>query len=595
MLLLLYKKIGGKTIKKKYISLLILAIISFNLVSCFKKDVTSNNSNNESTEISSEILDEKNDEDSNLLTVEDADTYINLNDNISIDGDGAVVSNNIVTINSAGIYCISGTLKDGQIIINCDDSEKVQILFNGVNISSSKNSPFYVLNADKTIITLIEGTENILSDASTYTFDSEDTQEPNATLFSKDDLTIKGNGNLTVNGNFNNGIQSKDDLKITGGNITVTSKNDGIKGKDSVIIKNGNITINSDGDGIRSTNSTDTEKGYIAIYGGTINITAGQDGIQAETTSYISDGTINITSGGGSENSSTKNNSNNWGIWGRNNTSSTSSNDDTSSAKGIKATTNITIEGGNININSSDDSLHSNDSLDINGGTIEISSGDDGIHSDSTLNITNGNINISKSYEGIESSNIDISGGTISLKASDDGLNAGGGNDNSSINGRPSQNTFSSTSSSTINISNGYIYIDADGDGIDSNGSVNITGGTTIVNGPSASGNGALDYDNEFKLTGGVLVAAATSGMLQLPSDSSTQPIVNLYLTSQTAGTLVNISDENGNSILSFAPAKDFSSVIISSPDIKDNKTYTASIGGTSNGTDANGLFIGDI
>lgn len=542
MLLLLYKKIGGKTIKKKYISLLILAIISFNLVSCFKKDVTSNNSNNESTEISSEILDEKNDEDSNLLTVEDADTYINLNDNISIDGDGAVVSNNIVTINSAGIYCISGTLKDGQIIINCDDSEKVQILFNGVNISSSKNSPFYVLNADKTIITLIEGTENILSDASTYTFDYEDTQEPNATLFSKDDLTIKGNGNLTVNGNFNNGIQSKDDLKITGGNIT-----------------------------------------------------AGQDGIQAETTSYISDGTINITSGGGSENSSTKNNSNNWGIWGRNNTSSTSSNDDTSSAKGIKATTNITIEGGNININSSDDSLHSNDSLDINGGTIEISSGDDGIHSDSTLNITNGNINISKSYEGIESSNIDISGGTISLKASDDGLNAGGGNDNSSINGRPSQNTFSSTSSSTINISNGYIYIDADGDGIDSNGSVNITGGTTIVNGPSASGNGALDYDNEFKLTGGVLVAAATSGMLQLPSDSSTQPIVNLYLTSQTAGTLVNISDENGNSILSFAPAKDFSSVIISSPDIKDNKTYTASIGGTSNGTDANGLFIGDI
>ena len=99
-----------------------------------------------------------------------------------------------------------------------------------------------------------DGTTNTITDGDSYTFEDSTTDEPNATIFSKDDLTIRGNGTLTVNANYNNGITSKDDLKITGGNITITSADDGLMGKDSITIKGGNITINASGDGLKSTN-----------------------------------------------------------------------------------------------------------------------------------------------------------------------------------------------------------------------------------------------------------------------------------------------------------------------------------------------------
>ena len=273
------------------------------------------------------------------------------------------------------------------------------------------------------------------------------------------------------------------------------------------------------------------------------------------------------------------------------NTSTNTSTDESTSMKALKATTNIIIDGGTFNIDSEDDSIHSNANAIINGGTFEIASGDDGIHSDTQLDINGGTINISKSYEGIESTTININDGSIHLVASDDGINAAGGNDISTETGMAENDKFSSSGNGLINITGGYVYVDASGDGIDANGNIKMAGGTVLVNGPTNDGNGSLDYDGTFDISGGILVAAGSSGMAQMPSDSSSQKILNLNLTSQEANTVVNVKSSDGKNILTYAPSKNYSSVIVSTPDIKDNTKYTVSVGGTAKGEAKDGLY----
>ena len=573
--------------KKKLILALTIVSLCISSVACSK--TTTNDTNNtviDSTENAEIETTETLDEDLGDITAS-----ISLSDTISIDGSGATVDNNIVTISNGGTYSISGTSSNSQIIVDSASEENVYLVLNNVDLTCTNSAPIYVKSAKNTIIVLPDNSENTITDGTTYTFEDSSTDEPSAAIFSKDDLTIKGNGSLTVSANYNDGIVSKDDLKITGGNISVTSVDDGLIGKDSINIKGGTIKVTASGDGLKATNTEDTTKGYVLIEGGTLNIISTNDGIQAETNVNITEGTINITSGGGSVNSSSKNDNmqNPWGQWGKS-SNTTSSSSDTSSAKAIKAVSNIIIDGGTITIDSSDDSLHSNDNLTINGGTFEISSGDDGIHSDTTLEINGGDINISKSYEGIESTAITINDGAIHLVSSDDGLNAAGGNDASSTSGRLGQNNFSSSTGS-ININGGYLYVDASGDGIDANGSIDMNDGTVIVNGPENSGNGALDYDSSCNINGGLFIAAGTSGMTQSPSTSSKQNSVNVFLSSQSANTLISIKNESGKDIVTFAPSKTYQSVIISSPNLQTNTTYTVYSGGTSTGNETDGLY----
>lgn len=508
---------------------------------------------------------------------------------ITMEGSGATVDGTIITITSAGTYSISGTLDDGQIIVDTDDKETVKLVLNGAAISCSTSAPISVINAEKTVITLAGGTENTVTDGSAYIFEDLESNDPNAAIFSKDDLTINGAGSLTVNARYNNGIQSKDELRITGGTITVTAVNDGIKGKDAVAIRDGIITIEAGGDGIQSTNDEDAEKGYVAIECGTIIITAGTDGIQAETGVLISGGTIAISSGGGSTNSSSATTPGRW-----DGGTTADEGDTSSSAKGIKAGVAVTITGGTITVDSSDDAVHSNGSITIGGGTIVLASGDDGMHADASLEINGGGLRITKCYEGLESAVITINGGTIRIVARDDGINVAGGNDGSSTNGRPGQNTFEASGTYHLYINGGYVVIDATGDGLDSNGSIDMTGGRVIVNGPTNSGNGALDYNGAFKMTGGFLVAAGSAGMAQAPDTSSTRySVMVTYSSVQAAGTMVHIESADGEDILTFAPAKAYQSVVVCSPDLKEGSTYGVYSGGSSTGTVADGLYAG--
>ncbi|AEG59737.1 carbohydrate-binding domain-containing protein [Desulforamulus ruminis] len=511
----------------------------------------------------------------------------------AVDGTGAAAEDRILTISAAGTYVFNGTLTDGQIVVDAGKDDTVRLVLNGANLSCSDSAPIYSKQADKMILTLADGTKNTVEDGTAYTY-AEGEDEPDAAIFSQDDLTINGSGSLKVKGNFNNGIGTKDNLIITGGTLDITAAKDGLRGRDSIAIHDGTFNIEAGEDAIQSNNDEDGTKGWISLDGGQFTITAGNDGIQAETLLQVTAGEFTLTTGGGSANASTRSNGETRPGRGQWETIAKENNvaEDTVSAKGVKAGTGILITGGVFAIDSSDDAVHSNGNLVIKSGEFAITSGDDGIHADSALTVDDGSILISKCYEGLEGASITVNGGTIRLTARDDGLNAAGGNDGSSLGGRPGQNNFSANENYFIRITGGYVAVDASGDGIDSNGKLYFNGGTVLVNGPTSNGNGAMDYDGTCEVTGGTLAIAGSSGMAQAPGNTSTQNSLTVYYSSiQKAGTLVNLADESGKSILTFSPAKDYQSIVISTPDLKQGKTYTLSSGGSCSGNLSDGLY----
>jgi hypothetical protein len=467
---------------------------------------------------------------------------------ITIKGVGADLDGNVVTISSAGTYQLSGSLNDGQVVVNTQDDGPVSIIFNNVDITNFDSAPVYVLNAEKVVITLVENTTNSLTDGVSYVFADDEINEPNATLFSNDDLTINGTGSLAINANYKHGIVSNDDLKIVSGNITIDAVADGIKGKDLVVISDGVVSIKAGNDGIQSYNTKDVEKGNVLIEDGQISIFSGLDGIQAENIVEISGGDIDIAAGDDSTHNSTE------------------------SAKGIKGSQVVLISDGMIIIDAEDDALNTNGSLVINNGIIRLSSGDDGIHADTSIEINGGETTILTSVEGIESANITLNEGNLIINSSDDGTNAvsgngmGGGQDDGS----------------SFIVNGGYLLIHANGDGLDSNGDAVINGGIVIVNGPSDNRNGHLDVNGTFEVNGGYLIAAGSSGMAETASTTSMQNSVAIVLDNvQSDGTAFRIETSNGEKVVNFIPEKNYQLVVFSSPDLESGQTYNLSIGGT--------------
>ncbi|GKV54069.1 hypothetical protein NCCP2222_00160 [Sporosarcina sp. NCCP-2222] len=603
-----------------------------------------------------------------LVTYQEADEYSEWKDDnptyIELDGNEAsfsesqsiLASEGKLTIKTSGVYVLSGTWDNGQIVVDAEDEGTVRLVFNGVDIKSEISAPVFIQNAANTIISLEDGTLNTLTDAKEYVLDESSEGEPNAALFSKDNLTINGTGSLRVVGNMNDGIKSKDDLKITSGTIEVEAVDDGIVGRDVVGVKDGSITIQAGGDGIKSTNEK-KENGGIAIQGGHFEITAANDGVQAAKSLYVMDGTFSIKTGGGSPDSiqASEQRPDPWGM-----TESAEKDSDTPSTKGIKAAVQLAVGGGTFTIDSLDDAVHSNDSVTIIDGSFDIETGDDGIHADSSVVTAGGTISIQKSYEGIEGNRITIIDGDIHIVSSDDGINVSGGNDSSGFGmpggggmppGMPGnqmperpedmpaagdasgntgempasgdspskpgeqkkatavdqsdpdrdsqQQTNEQTDSSSetednkaLVIQGGYISIVTDGDGLDSNGSIQMTGGTVIVNGPTDNGNGSLDYDETFELSGGTLLTAGSSGMALAPSESSSQnSIVMTFTDVQAAGTIIHLADSQGNSMATFAPKVEFSSVLISTENLKKGETYTLYSSGKATGTVQDGFY----
>ena len=402
---------------------------------------------------------------------------------------GVSVSGSTVTITSEGTYIFSGELTDGQIIVEADDTAKVQIVLDGASVTSKTSAAIYVKSADKVFVTTAKGTENSLANGGSFTADG-DTNIDGA-VFAKDDITFNGSGSLTVTSPAGHGIVGKDDVKLAGGTITIDAAEHGVQANDSVRVAEASITIDADNkDGVHVSDDADAE-----------------EGTASDSFFYMADGSL------------------------------------------------------------------------------VINAGDDGIHADAEANIEGGTIDVSESYEGIEALAINVSDGDIKVAATDDGFNAAGGNTQGT-------GTFGSDdwgggkggmmsdggSDGQINISGGNIYIKAGGDGVDSNGSVAVSGGYTVVCGPSQGDTSVLDYNGTGSITGGTFIGTGGAGMAQNFSDAE-QGLIAVSVGSQSAGSTVTLTGTDGSTLAEVTPELDYAVVYISTDSMTQGGTYTLTAG----------------
>lgn len=457
-----------------------------------------------------------------------------------------------VTVTKIGTYTVTGTSEGVTLVVDeGSESGTVCLVLSDVTMTNT-GAPCILVKSCGKLVIRCEGENSLTSTGLT------ESDEADGAIYSKDDLTLGGSGSLSVTSS-RHGIVCNDDLKFTGGTVTVSADALGVKSGDSVKIGGGSLFVTAGHDGIQVENA----KGDSCFYmeDGVLTVEAGYDGVQVSTSGTdfsgnvtLAGGTLALTAGGGASRGK----------------------DENVSQKGIKCAGDVYVGDVSLTVSSADDALHSNTSLSVTGGTLSLASGDDGIHADSALAISGGSLTVSRSYEGLEAYAITVSGGEVAVTATDDGMNAAGGSDSASSERGP----WGSSSGGTLTISGGHIYVNAGGDGLDSNGSIYVTGGITLVEGPVDNGNGALDIGEGqgcvASITGGTVLAIGSAGMaVNFNSGSQCAGLVSL---SGTAGTLITVEDGSG---FTFTASKPFSCAVYSAPSLKEGGTYTISAGDT--------------
>ena len=328
---------------------------------------------------------------------------------VSIDG-------TTLTITGEGTYILSGSLTDGMIIVDADDSAKVQIVLDGASVTSASSAALYVKSADKVFVTTAAGTENTLANGGTFT--AIDDSNIDGAVFAKDDITFNGGGTLTVTSPAGHGIVGKDDVKIAGGTLKITAAKHGIQANDSARLAAADITVTAGTDGVHVSDDSDAE-----------------EGTESDSYFYIADASLTVDAG------------------------------------------------------------------------------DDGIHADAQALIEGGRITVNSSYEGIEALDIEISGGT------------------------------------------------------------------TIVEGPSSGDTSVIDYNTTATISGGTFIGTGGAGMAASFSSAENQGLIAVSTGNQSAGTTVTLTDSNGKVIAEQTPELDYAVVYISTEDVQQGSTYTLTAG----------------
>lgn len=409
-------------------------------------------------------------------------------DKMSVTGAGINVSGNTILISQGGDFTVTGTQSDGMIRVNTED--KVKLRLSGMSLTNTSGPAIFFENAEKGFITITENTENFLTDSSQYSIDDAD-----AALFSNDDLEIKGDGALTIDGNYKHGIASDDDLSVENGVITIKSQEHGLKANDAV-----------------------------SIIGGTLNITA-------------------------------------------------------DTGKGIKAGKTLTVDAGAINIISEQsEGMESKGTITVNGGEINIKAADDGINTGSESSQTDGAIPFGGQPphgNPPEMPDGDMMRGNPPEMPNGDMPQ---GNPPQMPNGRFGgfgKIDEETAAAHAITVNGGNIYLNVGGDGIDSNGSLTITGGKIVIDGPTSNGDGSLDSEGTMSVTGGEIITVSSAGMIQLPQNPE-QNILKVFFDGQgAAGDKITVKDSDDNELMTHTAADKYSALVYSSPELTNGKSYS--------------------
>lgn len=635
------------------------AILATTIIACQKNTEDVTDAGSEGTGSDNFVTNSKDTSFTNAVTITFNDSTAVVTNDFSGSGVTVAVTKNEVVVNATVTttevnYVLKGKTGDGSFKLYSD--YKFNLVLNGVSIINNDGPAINIQSGKKVTVNVLSGTNNRLIDGSTYATSTEDQK---GTFFSEGQLNFAGTGALTVTGNYKHGIVSDDYIAIKEGNITIAkAASDGIHAKDYFKAEGGTLNITATGDGIDcdegyvlisggTINITSVDDGitasydeatdvtitpYVQITGGTVTVTtSGQKGHAINSESYTSinsTGTITLkTTGQGSKGIKTTGNfsllAGTVSITTTGNAYYDTDDADITAAAGIKCDGNLTVAAGTLTINSNGTggkgitvdgtsaynggtvnitttgaaytysgnsteakTIKSDGALIIAGAALTLSSMDDAIKSETSITITSGNITISKSVEGIEAPYITIADGTINVTSSDDCLNATKGNGGESNDG------------SLLTISGGNVYLSStNGDPMDSNGSIVMTGGTTIVQGPSSQPEVALDYNGTFNISGGLLLASGpnSGNMIQATSNTSAQYTALIKVNGNiAAGTLVSIEDASGNVLATYKPTRAAYYLVFSSPSLLSGSSYKLYTGGSyTGGTTVNGYATG--
>ncbi len=580
-------------IKRNCIAAVILTMCLMT-AGCARNSTSTTTASGGETTITSDITKE----DTDVTHADDAENYrVSITGDFTVTSDtsdGVTQSGSVYTITKAGEYTVTGLLSEGQLIVDAGDEDEVTIVLNGTSITCSSGSPIYVKNASKVEIKSEENSFNEVIDNRTEATEDSSDDAGNAAIYATCDLKLVGKGALVVTGNYNNGIQSKDDLSIKNVIVKVTAVNNAVKGNNAVDIESGNIiAISAKGDGIKTSNSNisnkGNQKGIVTITGGNIDVYAACDGIDAAYVVDISgDGNLNIytdtyseyseevTSSGSSSGTSTSRNSSANKTASANTVSYVAASDTIANAPGGSG-------GGNMG---GMDGQNGGNAPDMNGGSGGNKAGGNrpgmpgdfnksgnssgqsystkGIKAESEINISGFTINISSTDDGIHANSdsgvLETNGGKIYVYATDDGINACTGD---------------GKTSPIVNVTGGYIDVttaSGDTDGIDSNGNYVQTGGFVLVKSGSSSGNvsGSIDVDGTVTITGGTCVALG--GVCETPVNSVNAYVLSSVSFSSGRYSLKNSSDDE---VISFTVDGSFINGWICSDTLVTGTSYT--------------------
>ena len=452
--------------------------------------------------------------------------------------DGVSVQNGTITITSGGTYRLTGEYS-GQVKIEAAKTDTVRLVLDNAKITNSTGAAINVVSAAEAIIYTAAGTTNTVADEANYTATGDD--DPDAAIYSTANLTLTGEGSLSVKGAYEEGIHTTGGLVIASGTLEVNAANTGIKGKDYVDITGGIVNVTAAQDGIKSTNTDDESLGFTRLSAGSVTVSAGDDGLKAPHTLEISGGTLNIEK----------------------------------SNEGIEAQY-INILDGDVTVNSTDDGINaslkdssSDTSSDTTSGTATTGQ--------QTQQNQNGQAQQAPAGGGAAPGGSQGSTGqnqNMPQPPTDGAMPGGGGG------------TFEVVDAA-INISGGTVTVNAEGDGIDSNGTATFSGGTVTVNGPTAGGNNALDSNGDLLLNGGTVTAGSTADMFEAPSSASTSGYLKITDSSAlTQGSTVQVTDSSGTVVANYTiTTSGVQLVLVSNKNIVKGQSYTVSV--TSGSVDA--------
>ena len=452
--------------------------------------------------------------------------------------DGVSVENGTITITSGGTYRLTGEYS-GQVKIEAAKTDTVRLVLDNAKITNSTGAAINVVSAAEAIIYTAAGTTNTVADEANYTATGDD--DPDAAIYSTANLTLTGEGSLSVEGAYEEGIHTTGGLVIASGTLEVNAANTGIKGKDYVDITGGIVNVTAAQDGIKSTNTDDESLGFTRLSAGSVTISAGDDGLKAPHTLEISGGTLNIEK----------------------------------SNEGIEAQY-INILDGDVTVNSTDDGINA---------SLKDSSSD--TSSDTTSGTATTGQQTQQNQNG-QGQQAPAGGGAAP------GGSQGSTGQNQNMPQPPTDGTMPGGGGGTfevvdaaINISGGTVTVNAEGDGIDSNGTATFSGGTVTVNGPVAGGNNALDSNGDLLLNGGTVTAGSTADMFEAPSSASTSGYLKITDSSAlTQGSTVQVTDSSGTVVANYKiTTSGVQLVLVSNKNIVKGQSYTVSV--TSGSVDA--------